>query len=240
MRPKQRLLIRDPCWARLNPNSTIGHVALGYADYGEVLVLQRALHAKRCAGALGNVLLSVEHNPVFTLGRSGSRDHILVEADVLERHGIQIHDIERGGDITYHGPGQLVVYPILDLRGFGKDIHRFIWCLEESIIRTLRELGVGGDRNAGFPGVWVGARKIASVGVYVKNWVTYHGLAFNIDVNQEHFRMIRPCGLSIETVSVNELRDANVDLSVARTMVIRQLGALLEMDVVAMDLKEVV
>ncbi|MCK5248002.1 lipoyl(octanoyl) transferase LipB, partial [Candidatus Bipolaricaulota bacterium] len=184
--------------------------------------------------------ISVEHNPVFTLGRSGSRDHILVAEDVLERHGIQIHEIERGGDITYHGPGQLVVYPILDLRGFGKDIHRFIWSLEESIIRTLQELGVSSDRKDEFPGVWVGARKIASVGVYVKNWVTYHGLAFNVDVNQEHFRMIRPCGLSIETVSVNDVCEATVDIADVGAKVIRQLGVLLERDIIAMDLKEVV
>ena len=215
-------------------------MALGHADYGETLALQRVLHAKRCAGKLGDLLLSVEHNPVFTLGRSGSRDHILVAEDVLERHGIQIHEIERGGDITYHGPGQLVVYPILDLREFAKDIHRFIWTLEESIIRTLQELGVSSDRKDGFPGVWVGARKIASVGVYVKNWVTYHGLAFNVDVNQEHFRMIRPCGLSIETVSVNDICKATVDIADVGVTVIRQLGVLLERNIIAMDLKEVV
>jgi len=215
-------------------------VPLGHADYGETLALQRALHAKRCIGELGDLLLSVEHNPVFTLGRSGSRDHILVTEDVLERHGIQIHEIERGGDISYHGPGQLVVYPILDLRGFGKDIHRFIWSLEESIIRALRELGVDSHRKDGFPGVWVGARKIASVGVYVKNWVTYHGLAFNVDVDQEHFRMIRPCGLSIETVSANDVCEALVDVTDVGARVIRQLGVLLEKDVIAMDRKEVV
>ena len=213
---------------------------LGHADYGETLALQRVLHAKRCAGELGDLLLSVEHNPVFTLGRSGSRDHILVAEDVLERHRIQIHEIERGGDITYHGPGQLVVYPILDLRGFGKDIHRFIWSLEESIIRTLQELGVDSHRNDGFPGVWVGARKIASVGVYVKNWVTYHGLAFNVDVDQEHFRMIRPCGLSIETVSVNDVCETTGDVADVGARVIRQLGVLLEKNVIAMDRKEVI
>ena len=215
-------------------------MALGHADYGNTLTLQRVLHAKRCAGELGDLLLTVEHNPVFTLGRSGSRDHILVTEDVLERCGIQIHEIERGGDITYHGPGQLVVYPILDLRGFGKDIHRFIWSLEESIIRTLQELGVNSHRSDGFPGVWVDARKIASVGVYVKNWVTYHGLAFNVDVNQEHFRMIRPCGLSIETVSANDVCEAPVDVEDVGARVIRQLEILLEKSIIAMDRKEII
>ncbi|MBE0636391.1 lipoyl(octanoyl) transferase LipB [Candidatus Bipolaricaulota bacterium] len=224
----------------MNPNSTIGHVALGHGDYGDVLALQRTLHAKRCAGELGDLLLSVEHNPVFTLGRSGMHDHILVAEDTLKQQGIQIHEIERGGDITYHGPGQLVVYPIFDLRGFGKDIHRFIWSLEEAIIQTLSELGIGSARNDGFPGVWVGARKIASIGVYVKNWVTYHGLALNVDVNQAHFRMIRPCGLSIETVSLNDIRDLHMSVAEVGAIVVRQLGALLEKDIVTMDRKEVI
>jgi len=212
---------------------------LGQADYGETLALQRALHAKRSAGEVSDVLLSVEHNPVFTLGRTGSRDHILVASDVLERSGIQIHDIERGGDITYHGPGQLVIYPILDLRGFGKDIHRFIWSLEESIIRTLEKLGMDSARKDGFPGVWVGSRKIASIGVYVKNWVTYHGLALNVHVNQEHFRMIRPCGLSVETVSVSELCETVPSVSEVGAMVVQHLSVLWERDIVTVDRKEV-
>ena len=225
---------------RLNPNSTIWHIPLGHAEYGETLALQRTLHARRCAGELGDVLLSVEHNPVFTLGRTGSRDHILVAADMLERNGIEVHEIERGGDVTYHGPGQLVIYPILDLRGFGKNVHRFIWTLEESIIRALKELGISSDRNDGFPGVWVGNRKIASIGVYVKNWVTYHGLALNVYVSQEHFRMIRPCGLSIETVSVSDICDVAPSVFEVGATVVQQLGSLLERDIVEMDRKEVI
>lgn len=186
------------------------------------------------------MLLSVEHNPVFTLGRTGSREHILVAESQLKRAGIEVYEIERGGDITYHGPGQLVIYPILDLRGFGKNVHRFIWTLEEAIIRMLTECGISSDRKDGFPGVWVGDRKIASIGVYVKNWVTYHGLAFNVDVNQEHFRMIRPCGLSIETVSMSEICDAAPSVSEVGTMVVQQLGTLWETDIVAMDRKEVI
>jgi len=225
---------------RLNPNSTIGHVSLGRADYGETLALQRALHTKRCSDSLGDILLSVEHNPVFTLGRSGSRDHILVSDSVLEQQGIKIYDIERGGDITYHGPGQLVIYPILDLRGYGKDIHRFIWSLEEAMIQTLKALNIPSDRNEGFPGVWVDGRKIASIGVYVKNWVTYHGLALNVHVSQEHFRMINPCGLSVETVSVCDLSDVPVKVSEIGERVVWQLGALLEKDIVAMNREEVI
>lgn len=220
-------------------DSSVGYLLLGRADYGETLALQRSLHAKRCAGEVGDLLLSVEHNPVLTLGRTGSRDHILVAAEDLEREGIQIHEIERGGDITYHGPGQLVLYPIFDLRGFGKDIHRFIWSLEASIIRTLEDLGIDGARKDGFPGVWIGRRKIASIGVYVKNWVTYHGLALNLCVNPHHFQMIRPCGLSIETVSASELCEAVPSIPEVGTMVAQHLGMLWQRDVVSVDLEEV-
>jgi len=183
-------------------------------------------------------MISVEHNPVFTIGRSGSRDNVLVPEEVLEEQGIEVFEIERGGDITYHGPGQLVVYPILDLRGFGKNIHRFVWSLEEVIIRTLRKMNLDAERRDGFPGVWVNERKIASVGVYVKNWVTRHGLAFNVDANQDHFRMIRPCGLSVETVSVNDLCESAVALSDVRSMLMGELGILLERDVVEIASEE--
>lgn len=163
---------------------------------------------------------------------------MLVSADVLQEQGIEVFEVERGGDITYHGPGQLVVYPILDLRGFRKDVHRFVWSLEEAIIRTLKESDIDCDRRDGFPGVWVGERKIASVGVYVKNWVTCHGLALNIEVNQDHFRMIRPCGLSVETVSANDLCESGVALFDVRSLLIGELGILLERDVVEIEHEE--
>lgn len=213
----------------------IRHLSLGRSDYGETLALQRTLHARRSTGELDDLLISVEHNPVFTIGRSGSSDNILVSADVLQEQGIALFQVERGGDITYHGPGQLVVYPILDLRSFGKDIHRFIWWLEEAIIRTTSEFGIASDRRNGFPGVWVGLRKIASVGVYVKNWVTYHGLAFNIEVSRQHFRMIRPCGLSVETVSLNDLSTPSVTLPDVCQLLIQQLGLLLDRDIIEIE-----
>ena len=216
----------------------IRHLPLGQADYGETLALQRALHTRRCADEIDDLVISVEHHPVFTIGRSGSRKNILVSKDALQEQGIEVFDGERGGDITYHGPGQLVVYPILDLRGFGKDIHRFVWSLEEAIIRTLEKTDIRGERRDGFPGVWVGERKIAAVGVYVKNWVTYHGLAFNVDVNQDHFHMIRPCGLTVETVSVNDLSESAVSLDDVRSLLLRELGILLERDIAEIEREE--
>ena len=216
----------------------IRHLPLGRSDYGETLTLQRTLHAKRCADEISDLVISVEHNPVFTIGRSGSSDNVLVSTDVLQEQGIEVFEVERGGDITYHGPGQLVVYPILDLRGFGKDVHRFVWSLEEAIIRTLMERDIDSGRRDGFPGVWIGERKIASVGVYVKNWVTRHGMAFNIDVNQDHFRMIRPCGLSVETISLNDLCESAVPLFDVCSLLMRELGILLEKEIVEIEREE--
>lgn len=218
----------------------IAHLDLGIADYAETLTLQRRLHARRCAGEIGDVLLSVEHPPVLTLGRSGSREHVLVPPATLREHGIEIHEIERGGDITYHGPGQLVMYPILDLRAYGKDVHRFVWTLEEGILRALAACGIEAARRAGYPGVWVGERKIASLGVYVKHWVSYHGIAVNVAVNPEHFALIRPCGLPVETVSVNDLRSGPIELSDVRDPLIEALEALWATEIASVDRQELI
>jgi lipoate-protein ligase B len=222
----------------LNANRVIRHVPLDRADYGPMLSLQRSLHARRVAGETDDLMISLEHNPVFTVGRSGSRRHVLAPESVLKEHGIEIFEVERGGDITYHGPGQLVVYPIIDLRGFGSDLHWFIGSLEEAIIRTLSQLDIDGVRREGLPGVWVKERKVASLGVYVKNWVTYHGLALNVDVNPHHFRMINPCGMQIEMVSVNDLCEQATTVPDVRTILVRELGRLFGRDVVETDLRE--
>lgn len=223
---------------KLNCRRAICHLALGRANYAPTLELQRALHAKRAANEIADCIVTVEHNPVFTIGRSGSRDNVLVPDSVLDEQSIAVVEVERGGDITYHGPGQLVVYPILDLRGHGKDIHRYIRVLEEAIILTLRQWAVDGERRPGLPGVWVADRKIASIGVYVKNWVTLHGLALNVDINQSHFRMIRPCGLSVETVSMSDLCPESVELPSVRAAILEQLAGLLEREIIACDRKE--
>ena len=186
---------------------SVGHVALGRLDYVEALTLQRQCHARRVAGRIGDVVLTVEHSPVFTIGRSGSRCNVLVPQEALDREGITVVEVERGGDITYHGPGQLVVYPILDLRGHGRDIKRYVERLEGAAIDALASYGVEADRRPGFPGVWVGERKVASIGITVRNWVTFHGLALNVDVNRVHFGMINPCGLGVEIVSIADFGD---------------------------------
>ena len=162
---------------------------------------QKTLRERRASGELPDLLLLLDHPPSYTLGRSTRPAHLAAAA----ARGISIHRIERGGSVTYHGPGQLVGYPIVDLRPRGRDIHRFIRELEEVLIRTLFELGVGAGRRAGLTGVWVEEKKIAAIGVHVRHWITMHGFALNVTTDLDPFRWIRPCGLDVDVTSVARL-----------------------------------
>lgn len=176
---------------------------------------QRLVELKRSARRNGeertegqHYLILCEHDPVFTLGKSGDDRHLLVNETFLEKQGITFHRINRGGDITYHGPGQLVVYPILDLEFFFTDVHRYIRTLEEIVIRTMEHFGVAGRRIDGFTGVWTGnlpSRKICAIGVHLSRWVSMHGLAFNIHTDLSHFNLIVPCGINQEGMAVTSL-----------------------------------
>ncbi len=181
------------------------HLRLGREAYQVTHERQLRLHALRVQGAIPDMVVSVEHDPVFTIGRRGSQENLLVPPDTLKREGIAVYDIERGGDITYHGPGQVVLYPIVDLRGHGRDLACYVRNLEQTVIDFLASAEVTAQRRPGLPGVWVQERKIAAVGVHVKRWVTLHGLALNVRVNPKHFAMINPCGLRIEVVSLDDL-----------------------------------
>jgi len=169
---------------------------LGRVGYGEVLALQRRRAWARMRAEVEDCLLLVEHPPVITLGRGAKRRHLLADEDLLQAQGIEVWEIERGGDITFHGPGQLVGYPILDLTRHGKDLHRYLRRLEEVLIRTLHRYGIHGERSAGQTGVWVHGAKIASIGVHVSRWVSRHGLALNVSPDLSAFDLIVPCGLS--------------------------------------------
>jgi len=207
-----------------SPDRRALHLSLGRADYGWTLELQRTLHGLRRAGVAPDVVITVEHNPVITFGRTGSREHLLASPSDLRREGIEVFEVERGGDVTYHGPGQLVVYPIVDLRGHGRDVKGFVRGLEDAMIATLADLGIGAGRKDGYPGVWVSDRKIASIGVYVSGWVTRHGLALNVAVNPAHFALIRPCGLSVEMVSICDLLGRTVFLDRVRDTLLERLA----------------
>ena len=173
-------------------------VWLGRVPYGEALELQRRLALDRIAGRLRqDRLLLVEHPPVVTMGRTSQAAH------VLRSDGLDVFEVERGGDVTYHGPGQLVGYPILNLAGFRRDLHWYLRTLEQALIDALATLGIPAHRHAGFTGVWTGGRKIASIGVHVKQWVTWHGFALNVSTDLQAFDRIVPCGIAgVEMTSV--------------------------------------
>jgi len=179
-------------------------VQAGTVPYAEALEWQRKLAEDRIAGRLSHdVLLLLEHPPVVTLGRNSHATHLLQPA------GIEVFEVERGGDITFHGPGQLVGYPILDLRAYKQDLHWYLRTLEQALIDALGMLGITAERNLGFTGVWTRGKKIASIGIHVKQWVTWHGFALNVTTDLAHFDRIVPCGIQgVQMTSVErELRN---------------------------------
>lgn len=163
-------------------------------SYTEALSLQLDLHGKCAAGEIPGVLILLEHDPVITMGVKTGEGNVLASPQILQREGVELVETDRGGDVTYHGPGQLVGYPIFPLRAMGFDLHGYLRALEQSIIDALSEFGLKGERN-GPAGVWVGDRKVCSIGVAVRKWVTYHGFALNVAPNMQHFSLINPCGL---------------------------------------------
>ncbi|WP_319402486.1 lipoyl(octanoyl) transferase LipB [uncultured Anaeromusa sp.] len=169
---------------------------LGCVEYHAAWDLQERMQQERRRNERSDMLLVVRHPPVFTIGRAGSRRHILASEEVLATEGIRVWEVDRGGDVTYHGPGQIVVYPILDLRQYGQDLHAYVRSLEEALIRTVGVFGVPARREPGLTGVWTDKGKIAAIGIGVKGWVSMHGIALNVRPNMNHFRMIVPCGIS--------------------------------------------
>jgi len=169
---------------------------LGLVPYGEALERQRRLADDRIAGRLPHdTLLLLEHPPVVTLGRGTRASSLPMDAEALRRRGIDVFEIERGGDVTYHGPGQLVGYPIFDLTGHRKDLHWFLRQLEAALIMSLGDLGIPAEPRTGYTGVWTGGRKIASIGIHVRQWVTWHGFALNVTTDLSAFDLIVPCGI---------------------------------------------
>ncbi len=169
---------------------------LGTLPYGEALDLQRRLAEDRLAGRLtSDLLLLLEHPPVVTLGRGTRETSLPLDPENLRRRGIEVFEVERGGDVTYHGPGQLVGYPIFDLREHREDLHWYLRQLEEVLLRALATFGIGAERNPGYTGVWTKGRKIASIGVHAKQWVTWHGFALNVTTELSPFDLIVPCGI---------------------------------------------
>jgi lipoyl(octanoyl) transferase len=171
---------------------------LGLVGYDEALALQRELVEERRAGKFPDLLLLLEHPPVITLGVRAeiARGNVVATDDRLAQLGVAVHETGRGGDVTYHGPGQIVGYPILDLRPDRCDVHRYVRDLEEVMIRTCADYGVNAGRITGLTGAWVGTEKIGAIGIRISRWISSHGFAFNVTTNLDHFKLIVPCGIS--------------------------------------------
>jgi lipoate-protein ligase B len=199
--------------------------SLGTLPYAAGLDLQRSLARARIAGEVPqDLLLLLEHPAVVTLGRSAKARHVIASPEFLASHGIEVHEVERGGDVTFHGPGQLVGYPIIDLKRHRRDLHWYLRQVEEALIRALGALGVPATRHTGFTGVWTAdrSRKIASIGVHARDWVTWHGFALNVTTDLSAFDLIVPCGIDgVQMTSIaRELPAATPD----REMVARRVA----------------
>jgi lipoyl(octanoyl) transferase len=202
---------------------------LGRRPYAEVLQLQRALCRQRMAGErLDDLLLLVEHDPVVTLGRGTKPGSLPLSPTALAQRGVPVVEVERGGDVTYHGPGQLVGYPVLHLGEHREDLHWYLRQLEAVIITALAELGVPAERNPGLTGVWTRGRKIASIGIHVKQWVTFHGFALNVSTDLRAFDLIVPCGIAgvVMTSVAAEVgrQDASVLWALSRDAIVAAFG----------------
>jgi lipoyl(octanoyl) transferase len=200
---------------------------LGTVAYGEALELQTVLAEERRHGRIGDVLLLLQHPHVLTLGArgDGGRSHILATPARLSDLGVTVFETGRGGDVTYHGPGQLVGYPILDLKPDRCDVHTYVRDIETVLIRTLADYGIEAGRIPGLTGVWVGHEKIAAIGIRISRWITSHGFAFNVSTNLDYFRLIVPCGISDRGVtSLEKLLGREVAFDEVEQRVARHFG----------------
>ncbi|PIP68042.1 MAG: octanoyltransferase [Candidatus Omnitrophica bacterium CG22_combo_CG10-13_8_21_14_all_43_16] len=187
------------------------YVDLGLSDYKEAYRVQREIWEQVVGGTSGNTLIITEHKSVITIGRAGSRDNI------FKTEGIEVLNIDRGGDVTYHGPGQLIAYPIFRLENEARDIHGFLKFLEETGIDFLSKYGVEAEARPGLRGIWVKDEKIGSIGIGVKKWVTYHGMAININPDLKYFSFIKPCGISgVKITSLEALLKEKVGIEDAK------------------------
>ena len=204
---------------------------LGTVPYQDALQLQRALVEERRADRVPDLLLLLEHPPVITLGvkGDGGRANIVASGSLLAALGIEISETGRGGDVTYHGPGQVVGYPILDLRPDRCDVHRYVRDMEEVMIRACADYGLTAGRIKGLTGAWIGSEKVAAIGVRISRWITSHGFAFNVNTNLEHFSLIVPCGISNRGVtSLDRATGRQVPMTEVEDRIARHFGDVFE------------
>jgi len=182
-------------------NRILTYCDLGFNDYKEVWDLQKEIHLKRASGEVEDFLFLLEHPNTYTFGKTAHKENLIGSEEYLKQNQISVYDIDRGGDITYHGPGQIVGYPIVDLNNWYKDTHKYLRALEEVIIKTCAEYNLNCERNPEHTGVWIEDRKIAAIGIKVSRWITMHGFAFNVNTNLDLFNGIIPCGIQGKSVT---------------------------------------
>ncbi|MFQ5706137.1 MAG: lipoyl(octanoyl) transferase LipB [bacterium] len=215
-------------------------IKTGLWDYQEAWDFQRERHQARLEGQIPDTLILTEHPHTYTIGKAGGQENLITDEAVLNKQGIAVYRIDRGGNITYHGPGQIVGYPILDLHHYYLDVHRFLRDLEEVMIRTLAEYGILADRIAGLTGVWVKEAKIAAIGVKVSRWVTMHGFAFNVNTDLAYFGNIVPCGISDRPVtSMAKLLAEPVDYQEVQDLLIQKFSEIFEIQLYENELETV-
>lgn len=202
----------------------------GRVDYAAALQLQKRLVAERQRNVITDQLILLEHPHTITLGRNAKQQNVLAGDDVLERTGIGLFETDRGGDVTYHGPGQLVGYPIIDLREWKRDVGAYVRAIEQVMIDTLSDFSIDAGRVTGLTGVWVDGRKIAAIGVHISRWVTSHGFALNVSTDLDYFRYIVPCGLTRPVTSMAELGVRATLEQVSRTLAVH-FGRILDCEV---------
>lgn len=213
---------------------------LGQEEYMAMLQLQEDLNQACRENRIPDTILFLQHYPCYTTGRKGGSDHILVNKNCLQEEGITVYETDRGGDITYHGPGQLVCYPILNLKHYGKDVHHYARLLEAAMIATLAAFDIQARSREGYPGVWVGPQKIGFMGITINQWVTMHGISLNVCPDMQYFSQIIPCGLKNVTVtSMAELLRRPVSVEEASKQMRCSMQEIFDIELQELDMQRI-
>lgn len=212
---------------------------IGTTEYAFAWELQKVLHQERIAGNTPDMILFTEHYNTYTVGKSGGENHLLATENELAQGHVAVFKTDRGGDITYHGPGQIVCYPIIDLSNYYRDVHRYLRDLEEVVKRTLGHYEIEAHREPEYTGVWVGSEKICAIGVKVSRWVTMHGFAFNVNTDLSYFGRIIPCGIFHKGVtSLAELLGRAIDVSEVKKVIAEKFADVFQTEIESVDIEQ--
>jgi len=220
---------------------TIYHIDLGITNYISVWQLQKSINSFKQYNKCNDLIITNQHNHVYTLGKSGDKNHLLLDNENLKENKISFFEIDRGGDITYHGPGQLVCYPLFDLNNYYLDSHRYLRDLEEVIVRTLKEFGIDSRKDEEYTGVWVGEEKICAIGIKISRWITMHGLAFNINNDLSYFDRIIPCGIFHKGVtSLKKILGREINIEDVKNIVIKKFEGVFSVKIEKISLDKLI